>query len=153
MRESALFLLGLLVAVSVDVARLLVYADLCARISFVGRWNVWRGATKEEGLRWDSSGEYGRRWIPFFDTRIEKLRRYLAKIRSCHPNRYMRRVRLGNSNFNKKTFIGRDSSTISNPPCVFRRKIFETADERDEERAGCITKINENVVTKNMFGK
>lgn len=33
MRESALFLLGLLVAVSVDVARLLVYADLCARAS------------------------------------------------------------------------------------------------------------------------
>lgn len=33
MRESALFLLGLLVAVSVDVARLLVYVDLCARAS------------------------------------------------------------------------------------------------------------------------
>lgn len=31
MRESALFLLGLLVAVSVDVLRLLVYADSRAR--------------------------------------------------------------------------------------------------------------------------
>lgn len=127
MRESALFLLGLLVAVSVDVARLLVYADLCASVSFVGRWNV-RCEPTERGVRWDSSGEYGRRWIPFFDARIEKLRRYLATIPILQP---IDTRCLGNLNFNKKTFIGRKNTFRIT---VFRRKFFETADERDEER-------------------
>jgi len=75
MRESALFLLGLLVAVSVDVARLLVYVDLCARISFI-EWNVWCGPTKEgcDGIhRGNTDVDES-----LFSTQIEKLRRYLV---------------------------------------------------------------------------
>jgi len=75
MRESALFLLGLLVAVSVDVARLLVYVDLCARISFV-EWNVWCRPTKEgcDGIHRGNTGVNE----SLFSTQIEKLRRYLV---------------------------------------------------------------------------
>lgn len=68
MRESALFLLGLLVAVSVDVARLLVYVDLCARISFVGRWNVWC-RTSGEGGAMGFIGEIRASMDPLFSTR------------------------------------------------------------------------------------
>jgi len=151
MRESALFLLGLLVAVSVDVARLLVYADSCARISFAsdGMYGVDR---PKRGGAMGFTGGIRASMDPFFRRAyidIEKLsRRYLATI-LCR-DRYMNATRgLGNSNFNKKVSL----LVSSSKPCVFRRKFVETTLINAMKNAGCITKINENDVTKNMFGK
>jgi len=94
MRESALFLLGLLVAVSVDVARLLVCADLCerghTRVGFVGRWNVWREPTTKGGAT-DLTGGIPASMDLFFRFAMEKLHRYLATIRSCQPDRIVAR--------------------------------------------------------------
>lgn len=146
MRESALFLLGLLVAVSVDVARLLVYADLCASVSFVGRWNVWCGPSKE-GCDGIHRGEYGRRWIPFFRHAGRKITS-ISGNDTILPPRSMRGVSGTRISIRRPRLVGK--TRFESPRFVenFSRPLMNAM-----KNAGCITKINENVVTKNMFGK
>lgn len=70
MRESALFLLGLLVAVSVDVARLLVYVDLCASASASSRDGMYGVCTDQrEGCAMGFTGGIRASMDPLFSIR------------------------------------------------------------------------------------
>lgn len=147
MRESALFLLGLLVAVSVDVARLLVYADLCASVSFVGRWNA-RCEPTERGVRWgihrgntDADGSLfstsrNRKITPISGIAIRSRRSIRDRLAGTRIS-IRRHLLVGKTCFESQCFVENFSRPLMNAM----------------KNAGCITKINENVVTKNMFGK
>lgn len=139
MRESALFLLSLLVVVSVGVDRLYtrLHGFVCVRVYTDARQfrrTVECMTDRLKGVRWFHRGNTSAD-RSLFRFAIEKLRRYLATIRYCRPDRNAMQRPL-NSNFNKKTFIGSESIICT----YFVQTFFETADERDEERRDALQK-------------
>jgi len=150
MRESALFLLGLLVAVSVDVARLLVYADLCARISFASDRMYGADRPKREGAMGFTRG-IRTSMNPFFRHAyidIEKLPSISGNDTIPCRDIWMRRAIS-----ETRISIRRSLYWLVLKPCVCFVENFSRPLINAMKNAGCITKINENDVTKNMFGK
>lgn len=129
MRESALFLLGLLVAVSVDVARLLVYADLCARISFAldGMYGADR---PKRGDAMGFTGEIPASMDPFFRHAYRKITVDIWQQYDPVPRSIYECDAISETRISIRRSLYRSVSKLY----VFRRKFFETADERNEER-------------------